>query len=185
MILTIVPEDGLVIVDNVMKHQPLDLSGCGIPENVHALQWYGAKGWIEFNRADPFAPKPQNQEITVLPEWATNCVTVWESWIVPTPTTPTNREITANTINTANGCLVAVSGLATQALQEHISLESNQAVTQYIHDIGNILADAQAAYVNNEAYSPTFPIQPTMIPAVDSSQFSSKSDAYIQFVTEK
>lgn len=51
----------------------LDLSSCGIPEEVHALQWINGSGWIEFK-----GPVP-NENITVLPEWAQNCITVWEN----------------------------------------------------------------------------------------------------------
>jgi hypothetical protein len=86
--LTIVPIDGCVVTDTkALIH--LDLSSCGIPNNVHALQWncpvwpdpsnshligleYGqGSGWIEVRSSDP------NIEITELPEWAINCYNVW------------------------------------------------------------------------------------------------------------
>ena len=86
MRLTIIPSDGFVNVDGNPKFQPLDLSGCEIPTDVHALQWYDTRGWVEFNDpTDPFAPKPPNQEITELPQWANNCVQVWEQWTPPAP----------------------------------------------------------------------------------------------------
>ena len=86
MRLTIIPSDGFVNVDGNPKFQPLDLSGCGIPTDVHAMQWYDTRGWIEFNDpTDLFAPKPPNQDITELPQWANNCVQVWEQWTPPTP----------------------------------------------------------------------------------------------------
>ena len=85
MRLTIIPIDGSVIVDGDPKFQPLDLSACGIPADVHALQWYSTRGWIEFrDDDDPFTPKPANQDITELPAWANACVAVWESWTPPT-----------------------------------------------------------------------------------------------------
>lgn len=79
MRLTIIPSDFAVYVDTVCR-EPLDLLGCGIPLNVHALQWFETKGWIEFNDdGDPFTPKPPNQIITVLPQWAQNCYQVWQN----------------------------------------------------------------------------------------------------------
>ena len=49
MKLTIVPDDSYVSVDNDNSHQPLDLATCNIPSDVHALQWFDTKGWIEFD----------------------------------------------------------------------------------------------------------------------------------------
>lgn len=84
MRLTIIPIDGFVNVDGNQKFQPLDLSSCGIPADVHALQWYDSRGWIEYSDDDnPFTPKPANEEILQLPEWANNCVQVWELWTPP------------------------------------------------------------------------------------------------------
>ena len=91
MKLTIISDDSYVAVDGDNSHRPLDLSACGIPEEVHALQWFDTKGWIEFDDPiDPFAPKPSNEIIETLPEWALACVGAWESWkpvlsIVPDP----------------------------------------------------------------------------------------------------
>ena len=89
MRLTIIPVDGFVSVDNVSKYQPLDLSTCGIPTDVHAIQWYDTKGWIEFSDdGDPFTPKPQNELIESLPAWANACVKVWQDWTPPEPPLP-------------------------------------------------------------------------------------------------
>lgn len=86
MRLTIIPDDNYVAVNNDNTHQPLDLTPCNIPQEVHALQWFDTKGWIEFDDpTDPFASKPPNQEITELPEWALACVGVWEAWTPPAP----------------------------------------------------------------------------------------------------
>lgn len=86
MRLTIVPSDGTVIVDGNAKFQPLDLSGCAIPSDVHALQWFDTRGWIEFSDDnDPFTPKPENQDIYSLPDWANACVAVWDAWTPPAP----------------------------------------------------------------------------------------------------
>lgn len=94
MRLTIIPVDGFVNVDGDPKVQPLDLSGCGIPADVHALQWYENRGWIEFrDDDDPFTPKPANQEITELPQWANACVAVHASWEPPSPPEPVVPDI--------------------------------------------------------------------------------------------
>jgi len=94
MRLTIIPVDGFVCVDNVSKYQPLDLSNCGVPSTVHALQWYDTKGWIEFSDdGDPFTPKPPNELIEALPKWATNCVNVWNNWTPPEPPTPPEPQV--------------------------------------------------------------------------------------------
>lgn len=84
MRLTILPSDGSVIVDGNVKFQPLDLSQCAIPSDIHALQWYENRGWIEFSDDnDPFTPKPANQDIYSLPDWANACVQVWTDWQPP------------------------------------------------------------------------------------------------------
>ena len=44
MRLTIIKEDNMVYVDRVAKH--VDCSD--LPEDLHALQWDGESGWIEF-----------------------------------------------------------------------------------------------------------------------------------------
>ena len=93
MRLTIIPSDSFVAVDGDGSHQPLDLSGCNIPSNVHALQWYENRGWIEFNDDnDPFTPKPPNEDIYSLPDWANACVQVWTDWQPPAPSEPVAPE---------------------------------------------------------------------------------------------
>ena len=93
MKLTIIVQDKAVYVDGVMRASsapmPLDLSSCGIPDNVWALQWKDTAGWIEFND-NPDGTKPQNEPITVLPEWANNCVAVYNAWTPAPP--PVNSQ---------------------------------------------------------------------------------------------
>lgn len=99
MRLTIVPFDGVVIIDGNNKVQPFDLSQCGIPADVHALQWYDTRGWIEFSDdEDPFTPKPPNQAIDALPEWANACVQVWTDWQPPAPPAPAAPDTSATTV---------------------------------------------------------------------------------------
>ena len=94
MKLTIIPSDNAVYVDGVMKASeplPLDLTQCGIPSNVHALQWKDTNGWIEFED-NPDGTKPANESITVLPDWANACVVVWNEWTPYVPPTPPTSE---------------------------------------------------------------------------------------------
>jgi hypothetical protein len=75
MKLIIIPVDGTVNKDG-KANLKLDLSSCGIPADVHALQWEEHepnKGHIEFK-----SPLTQNQEITELPVWANACLAKWE-----------------------------------------------------------------------------------------------------------
>jgi hypothetical protein len=74
MKLTIIPTDGSVGKDGVF-YVDLDLSSCAIPENIHAFQWDGAAGWIEYKSA-----LVQNQDITELPVWANACVSKWDEF---------------------------------------------------------------------------------------------------------
>jgi hypothetical protein len=78
MKLTIIPVDGSVGEDGKF-YSELNLSSCAIPVNVHALQWDGVAGWIEFNEATP------NEEITSLPAWATCCMAKWTEANTPVP----------------------------------------------------------------------------------------------------
>jgi len=75
MRLIIIPIDGTVNKDG-KAYLNLDLSSCGIPTDVHALQWEEYepnKGHIEFK-----SPLVQNQEITELPAWASACLAKWD-----------------------------------------------------------------------------------------------------------
>jgi hypothetical protein len=69
MKLTIIPVDGAVYKDGV-SYSDLDLLSA--PSDVHALQWDGAAGWIEFTSPIP------NQEITELPAWTNACLVKWD-----------------------------------------------------------------------------------------------------------
>jgi len=72
MELTIIPIDGNVRKDG-KAYLELDLSSCGIPNNVHALQWRDDNGWIEYTSAEV-----ANENITELPSWASLAVSIWE-----------------------------------------------------------------------------------------------------------
>ena len=81
MKLTIIPVDGSVGEDGKF-YLDLDLASCNIPSNVHALQWDGVAGSIEFNTPIP------NQDITVLPTWANCCMVKWDEANNPPPPPP-------------------------------------------------------------------------------------------------
>lgn len=81
MKLTIIPADGSVGEDGKFYNN-LDLSSCDIPLDVHALQWDGTAGWIEFKTPVP------NQPITELPAWANCCMTKWTEANQPPPPPP-------------------------------------------------------------------------------------------------
>jgi len=74
MKLTIIPSDGAVYKDRVSYHCLL-LSG--IPDRVHALQWDGEIGFIEFVRDEDFN-KHANEIIYTLPDWAISALLKWD-----------------------------------------------------------------------------------------------------------
>lgn len=93
MRLTIATETKSIGKDGVF-YGPLDFSACNIPANVWALQWNehgNNKGHIEY-----IGPIP-NEEITSLPGWANNCLSVWEQkdYDVKNPPAPTPEQIIA------------------------------------------------------------------------------------------
>jgi len=80
MKLTIIPIDGAVTEDG-KSYIGLDLSSCGIPSDVRALQWQDTTGWVEF------WDKP-NEDITTLPSWVNCCLTAWDQANNPPPPVP-------------------------------------------------------------------------------------------------
>ena len=85
MKLTIITADGSV-GENGVFYNNLDLSSCAIPADVHALQWDGAAGSIEYNTPVP------NESITELPAWANCCMTKWTEANTPVPPAPPTAE---------------------------------------------------------------------------------------------
>ena len=84
MLLTIIPIDENVVKDKV-GYLNLDLSSCGIPSNVRALQWQETSGWIEFW-------DQQNENITALPSWVDCCLAAWTVANTPIPPSPPTAE---------------------------------------------------------------------------------------------
>ena len=86
MRLTIIQSDGTVIHDD-LAYTELDLGNCGVPSNIHALQWCDGHGEIEFTDGK------KNEKIESLPSWADACLNVWdkaneEAHKEPDPPTP-------------------------------------------------------------------------------------------------
>lgn len=76
MRLTIIPKDKTVYKDGVAFS---NLEWLGTPVNIHALQWFTDKGWLEFLGEDEFnTDKPANELITELPNWALNAIEAWQ-----------------------------------------------------------------------------------------------------------
>jgi hypothetical protein len=88
MRLTIIAETQSVGKDGLF-YDNLDLSSCNMPPNVWALQWNENRGHIEFNTTIP------NEEILSLPDWATNCLEMWNVANTPIPLTE-DQIISAN-----------------------------------------------------------------------------------------
>ena len=95
MRLTIVTETSSVGKDEIFFNG-LDLTPCNVPLNVWALQWYDTYGHIEFVDTRP------NEAITELPDWANNCVALWdvvyEESLNPPPPTAEGNKLTAVTL---------------------------------------------------------------------------------------
>jgi len=76
MRVVIIKTTNTVIKDGVTRDN-LDLSSCGLPDNLWALQWNeqgDESGHIEYKGADV-----QNDNITELPSWAISCLTVLQA----------------------------------------------------------------------------------------------------------
>lgn len=104
MRLTIIPSDAFCSVDGV-GYNGVDVSTVAV--NVHAVQWDGVSGWIEFRESD--GVKPANETIDTIDQFQP----VIDSWSLidyehkhptpPAPVPPTAEENKA----TAEGKLIA------------------------------------------------------------------------------
>ena len=75
MRITIIAEDKAVYKDGEC------LEGLNIPmvpSDIHALQWNGTTGVIEYV-ADENGVRKQNEKIIELPDWVISAVTVWDT----------------------------------------------------------------------------------------------------------
>lgn len=87
MKLTIIPFDRIVYLDNI-AYGNLDLSDAKIPNDIHALQWVGDSGWLEFK------DNSDNKVIHELPDWAYVCIKKWEEvdYVKNNPLPPTAEQ---------------------------------------------------------------------------------------------
>lgn len=70
MKITIIPIDGAVYVDGMSYS---NLVWLDTPSNVHAVQWNGTNGWIEYNDGQI------NETIYALPAWTDLALDAWNS----------------------------------------------------------------------------------------------------------
>lgn len=143
----------------------------------YVAEWDGSTWTIV-----PLASNPVPTMPSGLPE-GYSCSWNGSEWvIIPpyVPPSPTPDQVTAGTINTAVSDLQTIAYLTTTEMGQHITPESKQEVTDYIHQVANILAIAQTKYGTGEAYSPTFPPIPTAYPST--SDEGGTSAPFIQFI---
>jgi hypothetical protein len=106
MKLTIIPIDGSVGEDGLF-YIDLDLTSCNIPADIHALQWDGVAGWIEYT-----SPLIQNQPITELPVWANCCMAKWDQANNPPapdsvpPTAEENKKTAVNKLQATDWTII-------------------------------------------------------------------------------
>ena len=100
MILTVIVPDSAVY-KNGLCYLNLNISNCGIPLDVRALQWQGSSGWIEFTGGK------ENKQITELPDWAYACVDKWDEadYEEKNPPAPTPEEIISRNEHSAKKLL--------------------------------------------------------------------------------
>lgn len=70
MLLTIIASDSSVYRNR--EHLVCELAGVGLPDRLHAFQWDGTKGELEFTE-DGNGCKPVNVKVDALPDWALAC----------------------------------------------------------------------------------------------------------------
>jgi hypothetical protein len=146
MRLVIIPADGAVGKDEVF-YLKLDLSKCGTPVDVQALQWFGSDGWIEFTDTR------DNEAITTLPAWANACVVVWDEKDYETkhPPAPTPEQVITQN----------------KAKAENLLLESDWSVLPDVPLANKPEWEAYRAALReiaiNPTLDPTWPVKPETI----------------------
>ena len=76
MHLTIILSDSAIYHDHAML--VCDLAGVNFPASLHAFQWDGVRGEIEF-APDSDGQKPANEHVQALPAWAVECNTIHDT----------------------------------------------------------------------------------------------------------
>ena len=143
----------------------------------YVAKWNGNEWVVVPLTADIVPPKPENLPEGYTAEWDGS------QWVIKEPPPPTPAPspdiLTGQTINTAVQDLQTIAYLTTQEMSTHITPESKAEVTQYIHDVANILATAQEKYGTGEAYTPEFPPTPSVVPQTSNPNSASP---FIQFI---
>lgn len=85
MRVTIVTDDDMVAVDG-LPYLNLDLSTANIPPTVHALQWDGVLGRIEYRDYS-------GESLTELPDWANISLGIWQDRYNEVHRPPTEQEL--------------------------------------------------------------------------------------------
>jgi hypothetical protein len=152
MKLTIVPFDGAVY-ENELCYSGLIWEGT--PVNVHALQWKDDTGWIEFTDGK------QNEDITVLPDWANNAMAAWTVANTPIPPTPpTPQQIQETNKNTAVSLLQQTDWATISDVSD--STKSNP----YLTNVNDFLAfrnQVRPTAINPPTTVVTFPANPVAV----------------------
>lgn len=145
MQLTIIPGDGFVGKNNMSEScLGVDLTSCNIPADIHALQWNDVSGYIEFNTLIP------NEEITVLPVWASCCITKCDEVNQPPPA-PTPEQIIASN----------------KAKAENLLLESDWSALQDVPLANKTEWETYRSALRQIAINPTVdPVWPVKPPSV-------------------
>lgn len=119
---SIIPSDATIVV-GTFGVEGIDVSS--VPSNVHALQWDGTKGSIEYNDGT------NNSDITDLPSWAVDCITQH--------TTIKNEAEAAEAaeeayLNSAEGKLEALRNKRNELLAEtdYLALSDNTLTTEML-----------------------------------------------------
>lgn len=142
----------------------------------YVAEWNGTQWVVVPISANVIPARPENLPEGYSTEWNGS---EWVVYPPIAPPAPTPDQITAGTINTAVSNLQTIAYLTTSEMGQHITPESRQEVTDYIHAVANILATAQTKYGTGEAYAPTFPPMPTALPQLSGDGAASP---YIQFI---
>lgn len=94
--LTIIVPDNAVYLDGSVLNG-LNLTSANIPSNVHALQWKTNVGWIEFIDNPDGTKSSNNEPISVLPDWANACVTIFNNQVQANQAAATAQQAAAAT----------------------------------------------------------------------------------------
>ena len=116
--------------------------------------------FFEFDYPMPFTADP-NDCTSYGPEIYRNAKSEMYGYVVPYEPPPA-RQVTTATINKAVTCLSDYSFTNDPTFQTRVTAESRENIRTYLTEVDNILAVAQQAYDNNEAYAPNFPAPPAI-----------------------